>query len=113
MSGRCFSHVLILTWLGTVRVLHRARNRSRNRNRILRRVQPLLALWAAIEYEYEYRPPGRTEYEYELGVCGGGIFGRLDLRLGGGDLPPHPRPLSRISRGRGEELVTSGLTADS
>jgi hypothetical protein len=28
----------------------------------------LPALLAAIAYEYEYRPPGRTEYEHELGV---------------------------------------------
>jgi len=29
-----------------------------------------------IEYEYEYRPPGRTEYEYELAAWRGGAGGR-------------------------------------
>jgi hypothetical protein len=24
--------------------------------------------WSVFEYEYEYRPPGRTEYEYERGI---------------------------------------------
>jgi hypothetical protein len=27
--------------------------------------------WAFFEYEYEYRPPGRTEYEYEVWFLGG------------------------------------------
>jgi len=26
--------------------------------------------WAFFEYEYEYRPPGRTEYEYEGSFLG-------------------------------------------
>jgi hypothetical protein len=39
----------------------------RARTRILCRVLLLRALSGGNGVEYEYRPPGRTEYEYELG----------------------------------------------
>jgi len=30
--------------------------------------------WVFFEYEYEYRPPGRTEYEYEVSFFGCAVF---------------------------------------
>ena len=30
--------------------------------------------WTFFEYEYEYRPPGRTEYEYEVSFFGCAVF---------------------------------------
>jgi len=44
--------------------------------------------WGFFEYEYEYRPPGRTEYEYEL-------------RFFGGVAPSPPSPLPRFTGARG------------
>jgi hypothetical protein len=106
MSGRCFSHVLILTWLGTVSVLHRARAR----NRFSAEFSRCWRRWAAIEYGV-HRPPGRTEYE--LVVVWRGDFGRAGSAFGGMGICPFTPTPHPVSRGRGEELVTSGLTADS
>jgi len=36
---------------------------------------------AFFEYEYEYRPPGRTEYEYEVRFWGDDVFAFFVLVL--------------------------------
>ncbi|MFM7869014.1 MAG: hypothetical protein ACKPHU_32740 [Planctomycetaceae bacterium] len=46
-----------------------------------------------IEYEYEYRPPGRTEYEYELVARAGGH----SLQAGGAFLPVVYDKISRVT----------------
>jgi len=39
------------------------------------------SLSAFFEYEYEYRPPGRTEYEYEVTFLGDRVFAFFVLVL--------------------------------
>jgi hypothetical protein len=117
---------------------------SREAAKARRKAQRAAVRGAVFEYEYEYRPPGRTEYEYEgggqwaVGWFGGwavGSHAKPRSREGGtqwaavvcGELPallstfshllsmawmpwpPHPRPLSPVSRGRGEQGVISEL----
>jgi hypothetical protein len=63
---------VVLDHEGT-RIAIRARARARNRNRI--RIHYRESLLPRMSAAIEYRPPGRTEYEYEFVFWGGLVCG--------------------------------------
>jgi hypothetical protein len=57
--------------------------------------------WSVFEYEYEYRPPGRTEYEYEEVAWARGVVCGEEVGCGvSGPLTPDPSPPFHGGEGR-------------